>query len=66
MLLAEIEARSTIFVPKIKLQLIFEPDDNMILELTDQCMANFIITGNTADFTFPIYKQTKIVTPKKY
>jgi hypothetical protein len=38
----------------------------MILELADECLADFIITGNTNDFTFPTYKQTKIVTPKEY
>jgi len=37
-----------------------------VLELADECGADFIITGNTNDFTFPLYKQTKIVTPKDY
>ena len=41
-------------------------DDNKILELADECSADFIITGNTNDFTFPQYKQTKIVTPHIY
>jgi predicted nucleic acid-binding protein len=38
----------------------------MILELADECSADFIITGNTNDFTFSTYKRTKIVTPKEY
>ncbi len=65
-LLVEIETKATMFYPKIKLQLISDEDDNMILELADECVANFVITGNTKDFTFPIYKETKIVTPKEY
>jgi putative PIN family toxin of toxin-antitoxin system len=65
-LLMEIEMKSTLFKPKIKLQLISDEDDNMILELADECNADFIITGNTTDFTFPTYKETKIVTPKEY
>ena len=65
-LLADIEAKATKFIPTIKLQLISDLDDNMILELADECLADFIITGNTTDFTFPTYKQTKIVTPKEY
>ena len=65
-LLAEIETKSTKFIPTIKLQLISDLDDNMILELADECLADFVITGNTTDFTFPTYKQTKIVTPKEY
>ncbi len=38
----------------------------MILELADECKADFVITGNTTDFTFSSYKETKIVTPKEY
>ena len=66
MLLAEIETRAVKFIPSVKLQLIADVDDNMILELADECSADFVITGNTNDFTFPTYKQTKIVTPKEY
>lgn len=65
-LLAEIAEKAIKFDPKIKLDLISDKDDNMILELADECAAEFIITGNTKDFTFPEYKQTKIVTPKEY
>ena len=65
-LLMEIEMKATLFKPKIKLHLISDEDDNMILELADECNADFIITGNTTDFTFPTYKETKIVTPKEY
>ena len=65
-LLVEIEAKATKYNPTITLDLISDDDDNMILELADECLADFVITGNTNDFTFPVYKQTKIVTPKEY
>ena len=65
-LLADIEEKAISYVPTIQLDLISDDDDNMILELADECNADFIITGNTTDFTFPIYKQTKIVTPREY
>jgi putative PIN family toxin of toxin-antitoxin system len=65
-LLVEIEAKATKYNPTITLNLISDDDDNMILELADECLADFVITGNTTDFTFPTYKQTKIVTPKEY
>ena len=65
-LLVEIEAKATKYNPTITLDLISDNDDNMILELADECLADFVITGNTTDFTFPTYKQTKIVTPKEY
>lgn len=65
-LLVEIETKAEKFFPDIKLDLISDKDDNMILELADKCEADFIITGNTTDFTFPLYKKTRIVTPKEY
>jgi uncharacterized protein len=65
-LIVDIESKSVKYFPTIKLDLISDPDDNMVLELADECSANFVITGNTTDFTFPIYKQTKIVTPREY
>lgn len=66
MLLAAIESKATKFTPTIKLDLISDVNDNKILELADECSADFIITGNTNDFTFPIYKSTRIVTPREY
>lgn len=36
------------------------------LELADISKADFIITGNTNDFTMQIYNQTRILTPKEY
>jgi putative PIN family toxin of toxin-antitoxin system len=64
--LANIEMKAVRYKPKIILDLISDKDDNKILELADECGADFVITGNTNDFTFPLYKQTKIVTPKYY
>jgi uncharacterized protein len=65
-LLVEIESKAVKYIPTITLDLISDDDDNMILELADKCAADFVITGNTTDFTFPMYKQTKIVTPREY
>ena len=65
-LLTVIDTKSLKFNPTIKLNLITDKDDNMILELADECLADFVITGNTNDFTFLTYKDTKIVTPKEY
>jgi uncharacterized protein len=65
-LLVEIESKSLKFNPTITLQIISDDDDNMILELAEECLADFIITGNTTDFTFKTYKQTKIISPKEY
>ena len=64
--LAEIETKATMYVPQTSLDLLSDKDDNKILELADVCKADFIITGNTNDFTFPAYKNTQIVTPKDF
>lgn len=65
-LIADIETKALKFVPSIKLDLISDKDDNLVLELADECKADFIITGNTNDFTFSVYKQSKIVIPRDY
>ncbi len=65
-LLADIEMKSTRFTPQIKLEIISDKDDNKILELADESEADFVITGNTTDFTFQKYKDTKIVIPSIY
>jgi len=62
--LANIEMKAIRYKPRITLDLISDKDDNKILELADECGADFIITGNTNDFTFPLYKQTKTNKPK--
>ena len=63
---AIVGSRSIKFVPKKKLTIISDKDDNKLLELADECKADFLITGNTNDFTIKKYKRTKIVTPKEY
>ena len=65
-LLADIASKAKKYQPTIKLDLISDKDDNMILELAETCQADFIITGNTTDFTFSSHKDTRIVTPKEY
>lgn len=65
-ILTEIQSNAKFFTPTIKLNLIKDDKDNMILELADICEADYITTGNSSDFTFSTYKKTKIVTPKEY
>ena len=65
-LTADIESKSIKFIPKKKLTIISDNDDNKLLELADECKADFLVTGNTNDFTIKKYKRTKIVTPREY
>ena len=65
-LLARLNELSKIYEPKAKLKIIEDEFDNRFLELADISKADFIITGNTNDFTMKSYKETKIVTPRGY
>lgn len=54
------------FEPKNKVAIIADEPNNRLLELAQIAKADFIITGNTNDFTMGSYEKTKIVTPKEY
>ena len=65
-LIARLGEMAEIYEPKTKLAIIADEQDNQLLELAETSKADFIITGNTADFTMENYKGTKIATPKAY
>jgi putative PIN family toxin of toxin-antitoxin system len=54
------------FEPKTKLNVIRDEPDNRLLELAQISKADFIITGNTTDFSMDSFEGTKILTPKEY
>ena len=51
------------YEPKIRLNIIKDVSDNKLLELADESNADFLITGNSVDFTFTHYKNTRILSP---
>jgi putative PIN family toxin of toxin-antitoxin system len=65
-LLIDLERIAVKYIPTVHLEIIKDLDDNKLLELAETCHADFLITGNTNDFTISDYKGTKIVTPKEY
>jgi uncharacterized protein len=65
-LLADIESRAKLYHPQITLEIIKDFADNRLLELAVTCGADFLITGNTSDFTFSDYQGTQIISPKHY
>ncbi len=65
-LLADIESRALKFKPTITLGIISDPADNRLLELSETCQADYLVTGNTNDFTMAEHKGTKIVSPKEF
>ena len=66
LVLVQIENIATKFFPREKFEVIGDKDDNRLLELAFEAKADFIITGNTKDFTMSDFKGTKVVSPKDY
>jgi putative PIN family toxin of toxin-antitoxin system len=64
--LSQILEISKKFEPKEQIDIISDKDDNKILELAVESNADFIITGNTNDFTMNCFRNTKIVSPKEF
>ncbi|MGB3776965.1 MAG: putative toxin-antitoxin system toxin component, PIN family [Tunicatimonas sp.] len=65
-LLTKLQTYSEFFEPFSKIDLIGDEPDNRLLELAQVSKADFIITGNTKDFTMKMFKSTKIVSPKEF
>ena len=65
-LIARLSEISESYEPKGKIDIIEDDPDNRVLELAKISEADFIITGNTNDFTMKTFGKTKIVTPKEY
>lgn len=54
------------FSPDITLSVISDEADNRFLELSIYAKADYLITGNTNDFTQSKYENVDIVTPREY
>ena len=65
-LLSDIENYGVRFTPTAKVDLIRDEPDNRLLELAEACSADYLVTGNTNDFTMTQYKETRIVSPKEF
>jgi uncharacterized protein len=64
--LAKIKEIGEMYEPEKQLAILSDAPDNRFLELADISSADFLITGNTQDFTIDEYEYTKIVTPREY
>ena len=65
-ILSDIANNASFFNPQKKVKKLKDADDDMLLELAWECKADFLITGNTKDFTISKFKKTRIVTPTEY
>lgn len=64
--ISQIEGIATKFSPKDRIEIIADSPDNRLLELAFESKADFIITGNTNDFTMSEFGGTKIISPKEF
>jgi len=64
--LSQFEKIALLYEPKIHLNIIKDKSDNKLLELADESNADFLITGNSVDFTMTHYKNTQIISPRNF
>ena len=64
--LTKLKEISTFYQTDKKIDILTDTSDNKFLELAAASSADYLITGNTADFTITEFEYTKIVTPREY
>jgi putative PIN family toxin of toxin-antitoxin system len=64
-LLQLIRNRSHIVVPKRRLDVTLDPDDNQFIECADAARADYLVTGNQKHFP-RFWKNTKVITAREF
>ncbi len=64
--LLHLQNRSLVFVPKVSVDILSDKSDNKFLELCLESKADYLVTGNSQDFTIKKFKNTAIVSPKDF
>lgn len=57
---------STFYKTDRKVDILTDTSDNKFLELAAVCFADYLVTGNTLDFTITEFEYTRILTPRDY
>lgn len=57
---------SRMYTPQKEIRVLTDTSDNKFLELAAISTADFLITGNTSDFTLNEFENTRIVTPREF
>ncbi len=61
-----LDTKSQKYIPKIKVTICKDPQDNFLLELAEKANADFIISGDKLVLDIKLYKNTKIISPKEF
>ncbi|MDR1097335.1 MAG: putative toxin-antitoxin system toxin component, PIN family [Tannerella sp.] len=65
-LLNRLAGIAAFYEPSVRLELIRDASDNKLLELAAASGADFLVTGNTNDFTMSAYLRTRILSPREF
>ena len=60
-----IRNRSHVVIPRYRLQVSLDPDDNKFLECAEAARADYLITGNRKHFP-ALWKKTRIITSREF
>lgn len=66
LLIIRIQSFCQYFETDATLDIISDEADNRLLELAQVSKADYLITGNTKDFTMSRYQDTRTLTPREY
>jgi hypothetical protein len=64
--ISQLESNATKYSPQVRFDIIVDSADNRLLELAYESKADFIVTGNTNDFTMSEFNGTRIISPKEF
>jgi uncharacterized protein len=64
--LNKLQEISTFYRTNRKIEVLTDMSDNKFLELAAVSSADYLITGNTLDFTITEFEYTRILTPREY
>ena len=66
LVLNRLESCANYFSPKRKVEILRDLTDNKFLELALSSGADFLVTGNSNDFTITEFGVTKVLNPKEF
>lgn len=61
-----LDLNSEKYIPRKKVNLCRDPQDNFLLELAQESHADYLISGDKLVLELKQYKSTKIITPKEF
>lgn len=61
-----LDAKSKKYIPKNKITICKDPQENFLIELAEEAKANYIISGDKLVLKLEQYKGTRIIAPREF